>query len=383
MSTHAILTNAPLMNASRMLAERGFFGIVWIDTELHVSARYGPLVSFVEIGEPVTDSIFALAGLEDELLALRNASAQTVIDLPSVTIITEKGRTPRLNLAATWSGQEECLLLLVSRAVVNADLEVELNRQIRARLMAEADLKTKSLALEQANRDLALANTDLEQFASIISHDLKAPMREMRFLTSDANKNLTDGDVQGAREKLAAMEIQSSRMAQMLNALLDYATAVQKSDAIERVETATLTKAIVQGLPAAPGIDITLEGEWPSLETLAAPLDIVLRNLIDNAIAHHDRSAGKIQLRAIEQPNAVIFEVRDDGPGIDPKHHQAIFLPFRTIANNTKNPHHGMGLALVARLVNAVGGTVTIHSEGKTKRGTTFRVLWPKTIPDI
>lgn len=380
MSNHAILKNAPLVSASRMLAERGFFGLVWIDRDLHVSARYGPLVSFVEVGEPVTDSILPLAGLENELLALRDASTDTIIDVPSVTIVTSEGRTPRLNLAAIWSKPEACLLLLVSRAVVNADLEIELNRQIRARLMAEADLKSKSLALELANRDLAFANADLEQFASIISHDLKAPMREMKFLIADANRQLTDGDVKGVRETLTAMQRQSGRMAQMLSALLDYATTVQKSDAIECVDTAVLAKAIIEGLPTPPGMTISLDGNWPQLDTLAAPLDIVLRNLIENAIAHHDKpSAAQIRLRAEELPRAIAIEVCDDGPGIDPKHHQAIFLPFRTLSSSPEAPHRGMGLALVARLVNAAGGKVTVQSEGQGKRGTTFRVLWPKS----
>lgn len=242
---------APLVSASRLLAERDFYGIVWLNDELVVSGLYGRLVSFIEFGEPIEISLLPLTGLDQDILALRQTNA--ILDIPSVTIITRSGRTPRLNLSVLWSPPDDCYLVLVSRAIVSPELEVELNRQIRARLIAEADVKMKSHQLQKANTDLARANADLEQFASIISHDLKSPLREMRFLADDAEEALDAGNLPTARATLNDVRAQAQRMSQMLSALLTYASVGQKSEAVEVLDTGALVASVVRHLP--PGWD--------------------------------------------------------------------------------------------------------------------------------
>ena len=165
----ATLRTAPIVAAAKLLADRGVYGLVWFDAGLLVTARYGRLVEFVEIGDPVTDGVLPLIGLEDDIRALRRTPG-SVIDLPAVTIIATPDAAPRLNLTVLWAAAEEAFLLVVSRAVTRSSLEVELSRQVRARLMAEAVVQQKSRELERANRDL-------EEYAFIISHDLKAPLR--------------------------------------------------------------------------------------------------------------------------------------------------------------------------------------------------------------
>lgn len=374
--TDTRLGTAPLVSASRLLAERDFYGIVWLDGDLVVSGLYGGLVSFIEFGEPVAASLLPLSGLEQDILALRQTNA--ILDIPSVTIITRTGRTPRLNLAALWSAPDDCYLILVSRAVVSPELEVELNRQIRARLIAETDVKMKSHQLEKANADLARANTELELFASIISHDLKSPLREMRYLADDTEEALDAGDLATARKTLRDVRAQAQRMSQMLSALLTYASAGQKSEAVEVLDTGALVAAVVRHLPCPPGIKVVITGTWPTLATVAAPLDLVLRNLIDNAISHHDRDVGTITISAMDYCDGLTIIVADDGPGIFPRDQQAIFLPFRTVATRADGSG-GMGLPLVVRTLNSVGGRIDVKSDAPVSRGTTFTVYWPKT----
>lgn len=365
--------DAPLVSASRLLAERGFYGIIWVNDELSVSARYGDLVGFVTVDAALTDSVLPFAGLEHDLVALVN-NPNSVLDVPSVTIFTKHERTPRLNLTAVWSQDEQSILVLVSRAVLSTDLEVELNRQIRARLMAEADVVAKSVELQRANGDL-------QQFASIISHDLKAPMRELRFLADDADTLLAAGDIENARQTLLAMRQQSRRMSDMMTSLLGYVTAAQKSETLEDIDTGALVATIVESLPRPPGMTIHVDGRWPRMTTLAALLDLVLRNLIDNAISHHDKDTGTVSIAIAEDDEALNISVTDDGPGIPPQHQAAIFLPFRTLAAAGTNPvSSGMGLAIVSRALSTVGGSVDVVSDAPKTRGTNFRIRWPKTI---
>jgi signal transduction histidine kinase len=169
-------------------------------------------------------------------------------------------------------------------------------------------------------------------------------------------------------------------MAAMLTELLAYSKIGRKIDAIDHVDTRALVERLVQSTPRAAAMQITISGDWPVLDTLTAPLDLVLRNLVANAVLHHDRAAGHVNLRATQQRDALRIEVADDGPGIPRDHQESIFLPFRTLSETPSADHHGIGLALVRKTVDVVGARLDVISDPPAARGTTFRLDWPLTI---
>ncbi len=121
--------------------------LAWIDTDLRVRSRYGPIVDFIEIGEPVTTSVLPLFGLEDDIAKLRmSRDHRSTCRRYRSSAVPQAA--PRLNLLIVWDAGQNAYLLIISRAVTKADLEVELSRHIRARLMAEAEVKQKSRELE-------------------------------------------------------------------------------------------------------------------------------------------------------------------------------------------------------------------------------------------
>lgn len=368
---------APLMAAGMLLAGRGLFGLIWADDQLTVTARYGPLVDFVEIGEQLTLSVPPFFGLEEDILALKRTRG-ALLELPIVSIMRDPGASPKLNFTALWSNDEKCYLVLVLRAGSQSNVEVELSRQIRARLIAEAEVTHKSKALSKANTELARANQDLEEFASIISHDLKGPMRALRYMAEDLSKCASLQVVPDALVQIANMRAQSQRMSEMLTSLLEYSSAGRKEEVAEEVDTAALAATILRSTPRPPGIAIQTTGVWPGIETLRAPLDLVLRNLVDNAIKHHDQVSGTIRLGCEDAGDWLRFEIEDDGPGIDARHHAAVFLPFRRLRLDPPGEGQGMGLAFVKRWVEAAGGRIGLTSNAPQQRGTLFWVEWPK-----
>ncbi len=369
--------DVPFVAAGKLLAERGVYGLVWIDDDLNVTARYGRLADFVEVGEPLTASVPPLIGLEQDIATLRH-SLGTVVDIPAVSIIAKGTQSPRLNLTVLWSTEEETYILLISRAVPRSDLQIEFSRQIRGRLLAEGELKRQSVDLARANTQLERANHDLEEFAAIISHDLKAPMRALRYLADDIERELGAAISKKAREKFARLKEQSQRMSDMLTALLVYSSAGRKAEVLELVDTRALVRGIVKSVHRGPKFKIEVDGVWPVLESLRAPLDLVLRNLIDNAIKHHDREDGVVRVVGADGASELEISICDDGPGIAPKHREAILLPFRKVCEHSDG--QGMGLAVVTRTLDIVGGRLVVLSCPDGGRGATFRVLWPKTI---
>ncbi|MDX2307077.1 MAG: HAMP domain-containing sensor histidine kinase [Hyphomicrobium sp.] len=381
MSSSAGGFDAPLVTAGRMLAERGVYGLVWLDDDLVVAARFGRLVDFVEIGVPVTNSIYALVGLEADLQNLKTRPGD-VLELPLVAQVRHGATAtadPNVKLTFTgiWSEDDRSLLLLVARSGVQSDVEIELSRQVRARLIAEAQLDAKSRELEAANAELVAANDDLDAYASIISHDLGQPMRAIRHLVDDLEQAISGRCSTEGAVLLAAVRDQSRRMTEMLQALLDYSSVTRKTDLIAPVDTRRLVEAIVASLGVRPRFEVVIEGAWPTIDTVAAPLDLILRNLIGNAAKHHDRGMGRIVVSSRDQGTKLEIRVADDGKGIPAQLSEAAFLPFRKLADGGTDGQ-GMGLALVKKTVERSGGTIRLERNAAQERGATFVFTWPK-----
>lgn len=360
-----------LSRAARSLADFGLFGVIWLDPELNVIETFGRLADFVAAGHPVTDSIVAMIGLEEEFHSLKR-DPKRLLELPAVSLAdATEDETPRkLNFTVNWDTDGGRFLVLVYRTGAFSSLELELSTQIRARLMAEE-------AVKQTSRELERANRDLESFAAIVSHDLKSPLRQMMYLTDLARQELSarSGD-DDAREKMGQVFQLGRRMSAMLSALFEYSSLGRKHEAVEDVDTADLIRAITDSLPLS-GFNVKIAGDWPQMRTLRAPLDLVLRNLIANAARHHDRSSGSIDILGIDHPLSFEFRVSDDGPGISEKDQGVIFLPFRSLSSDGA-ASTGMGLAFVQRAVENVGGRISVVSDPAQRRGSTFTVIWPK-----
>jgi signal transduction histidine kinase len=373
-----------LMDAIRMLGARGLYGLVWMDEHLIARRRFGTMADFVPLGEPVTESVTPLMGFDEQIQALI-AHPDNRLEMPNVAIMSSADEpTARMNLHIYWIERERQFLLLVSQVLSTGDLEIGLAQQVRKRMMVEGELASKSRELAVANGELTRANRDLAEFAYIISHDLKAPLRAMRYFSDDLELALdTRPDTPGWQDPkahLAAIRSQSRRMASMLTELLAYSKIGRKIEAIDRIDTRALVTRLIQSVPRNPTMQVTMAGDWPVLDTLAAPLDLVLRNLVTNAVLHHDRTAGHIIVTATMERQALRIDVADDGPGIQKAHQEAIFLPFRTLSDNQSDDHHGIGLALVRKTIDVVGARLDVISDPTVQRGTTFRVEWPLAI---
>lgn len=361
-----------LAEAAARLADFGIYGLVWLTHSLIVEKSYGQLVDFIEHDKPITDSVMALFGLEQDILALRDTPTR-MLEMPAVAVATPDSTQRRLNFTIFWLPDDDRPMLLAYQASSQTEMELELSRQIRARLMAEADLAAKT-------RELTRANADLESFAAIVSHDLKAPLRHIRIIADDLIVQASkDSAYCEEANKLLQLQDLSRRMSHMLTELFDYASLGRKYEALAATDLAAIVQGIIDSLPA-DGFELRVEGVWPVISTLAAPLDLILRNLIQNAIQHHDRTHGQIVLQCAEAAGHLKISVTDDGPGIDPHHHAAVFLPFRTLERRSSAGGTGMGLAMVKKTVETAGGSIEIVSDPARSRGTQFIVKWPKLI---
>ena len=369
-----------IVEAVRFLAGESACGLVWLDGDLRVRERYGMMTAHLEPGTAITSALDALLGLDADILALESAPGRTLV-VPNVLVTGARSRDERATFVIYWMADLRQFLLVITRAASFADIEYRLAAEVRARAIAEAEVAAQTRMVSRINQELQTANRDLQEFASVISHDLRAPLRGARYAASDCRAALLSGEIDVAAAHAEQTLSQVRRMGAMLTGLLDYARAGRKTEAVSPVDTAALAEEVAASIRAGTMHEIVVEGRWPTIVTLAEPLDILLRNLIDNAVKHHDRDAGRIVVRADPHADHLAISVSDDGPGIEPAWHEAIFLPFKTIADEQVDGA-GIGLALVKKTVERFGGSIEVESDPAVARGTTFRLAWPLALPE-
>ncbi len=239
-----------------------------------------------------------------------------------------------------------------------------------------------SLAIDTSDRqaiqqELSRSNQDLEQFAYVASHDLKAPLRAIEILVEWLQEDLcnyTGGEVQ---ENLGLLKSRTTRLHRLLDDLLAYSRAGRKPGEITDIDSGLLVQDLFVLLAPPETMTMTADSSLPVLHAHHAPLEQVLRNLLNNAIKHHPTGKGSIKVYAQEKADEVLFAVEDDGAGIPQEFSEKIFQMFQTLKPRDEIEGSGMGLAIVKRIVEWQGGRIWFHG-GPGGRGTVFKFTWKK-----
>ena len=240
--------------------------------------------------------------------------------------------------------------------------------------------KENQVLLERQTEELARSNADLEQFAYVASHDLRAPLRSIATLASFVEDDLGDAIAEETRNHLIQLRRRTLLMKALTDDLLVYAQAGRESEEIAEVDAARLVRGIAFMLDSPEGFEIKFEGDAPIFHTLRGPLEQVLRNLVGNAVKHHDRDQGQIVVSASDKGDFWEITVQDDGPGITEGDYLHIFDRDRQPQARQGLKGSGMGLPLVQRVVEGFGGRVEVDRPGG--RGTTIHFTWPKMMPE-
>lgn len=221
--------------------------------------------------------------------------------------------------------------------------------------------------------ELNRAFAQLDQFAYAASHDLRAPLRDVENLAGFLLEDVGDLLPTHSRGHLHAMVQRVRRMDDLLVDLLAWSREARVPYVSEPVGVlAAARRAItVAAVPDAFHVDVAIDADLV-ITGPRAPFETVLRNLVANAWRHHDRDRGHLQVAAKVDGPQLVFSVTDDGPGISGEHHARIFDVFCRLG--TTAPGTGIGLAIVQRAVERLGGQISVFSEG---RGARFEVRWP------
>jgi signal transduction histidine kinase len=266
-----------------------------------------------------------------------------------------------------------------SLAEKNSELKARIDeltekRVIMSRLMKESDLA--KVNAEQRAQELARSNKDLDDFAYVASHDLKAPLRGIMQLSAWIEEDIADFANDDTKSNLKLLMNRVSRLESLLEDLLDYSRIGRSKGDTQTVDTKELVLSVFDLQDPPENITLVCQEEMPLLNTQKTPLETIMRNLIGNAIKHHSGITGVITVSALESPEYYEFSVQDDGPGIPKQYHDQIFEIFKTLRPRDEIEGSGMGLSIIKKLLNYQNSSITVESDGIN--GSCFTFKWPK-----
>lgn len=310
----------------------------------------------------------------------------------ALNIIKDKG-IPAALKNGTWIGKTALLTkegekIPVSQLIIahkSPDGTVEyistVMRDLTQQLEAENALRKRADELKWVNHELRKTanllkkrNQELDRFAYVTSHDLKAPLRAIANLATWLGEDLSGNISEESQHHLNLMQSRVERMDGLIKGLLEYSRVGRTKHSVTSVSAKDLLTNVIDSLSVPPGIEIAIAPGMPTLNTDAISLQQVFSNLIDNAVKYHHRDRGKIEISVRQLDDLYEFAVADDGPGIELQHHERIFTIFQTLQARDKFESTGIGLSIVKKILEERGNTIRVESE--LGKGATFYFTW-------
>ena len=236
-------------------------------------------------------------------------------------------------------------------------------------------LSVMSQKLNKSFSDLERKNRELDQFAYVVSHDLKAPLRGMYNIINWVEEDYGEDISKELRKYFEMLKGRIQRLENLITGLLEYARVGRTINPHEDVDVAELL-AEINELIIPPGYNLVIKGEMPHLHTEKLRLQQVFMNLISNAVKYHGGEKGNIEVNCADRDRYYQFSVADDGIGIAPEYHDKIFGMFQTLRERNETESTGVGLAIVKKIIEERKGFITVESEPGS--GASFTFTWPK-----
>lgn len=375
-----------------------------IETRL---GQFSREMNYVKQGQPdMAAALIREAAADDSTTTINNLANAMIREEERLFRIRTSNSDRSQTLAASMTGIGSGLVVLL--ALISVWL---VRRSAGARDDAEIRLRDANLNLEatidERTADLREANDEIQRFAYIVSHDLRSPLVNIMGFTSELEElgkdifrrigelagvpaggppvDVADIPLDGPDKQLSAdfsealgfIKSSIARMDRLISAILSLTREGRREFRPEKINTRDFVGTIVSSVAhqaAEAQAEIHIE-PLPNIVSDRLALEQIFSNLIDNAIKYlRSGVPGEIRIRGRTKLGYAIFEISDNGRGIDPKDHQRIFDLFRRAGTQDK-PGQGIGLAHVRALVRRLGGTMSVSSE--LNAGSTFMITLP------
>lgn len=257
-----------------------------------------------------------------------------------------------------------------------SEMEVGGRRMFTGLVRDITERKRAEAQRDQLIHELESANDELKNFAYVVSHDLKAPLRAIGSLADWLYADYRDRLEPEGQKHLRLLKSRAQRMDALINGILEYSRVGRIKEMPASVDTNHVVKEAIALLAPPPNIRIVIDGTLPTVTIEPTRMLQVFQNLLSNAVKYLDKPEGEIHIGCRAAHALWEFSVADNGPGIEPRHHEKIFQLFQTLAPRDRVESTGVGLALVKKIVELYGGRVWLTS--MPGQGSTFHFTLPR-----
>lgn len=353
-SSHAVLVR-------KLLSDGKLVGFVYLRADLGEINERLWRYAFISVGVLLVSLIFALMVSS----RFRKSVAEPIVALAETARKVSQYKDYRVRVPISTERDELATLI---------DSFNEMLREIQQR---DSELQKAHAQLEQRvserTSELVSANQELEAFSYSVSHDLRGPLDALNGFSYVLLKNYADKLDGTGKESLHSIRSAAMRMSQLIDDLLNLSRITTSTIHHEKVDLSAFARLIMEEL-CRTSPERKVEFVVPTAVDAygdARLLRIVMDNLLRNAwkyTSHHDHA--RIEFGRESQNGSVVYFVKDDGSGFDPRSTDRLFQPFQRLHSTAEFPGNGIGLATVRRIVQRHGGTVC--AEGMVERGATF-----------
>ncbi|WP_028375668.1 PAS domain-containing sensor histidine kinase [Leeuwenhoekiella sp. MAR_2009_132] len=307
-------------------------------------------------------SFCELSGYSEEEL-LGKQAAQIFLNEDSATVIKEKHAVRSNGVSDSYEVEAiikngERRNWLISGAP-NFDINGKLIGSIGIHLDI-TDLKNLEQQKESLLKTLEKSNQELEEYAHVVSHDLKSPLRSINALASwikEDNAAILDAQ---SLENFDILESTLEKMENLISGILNYSSIQIENIKDEDTDVNVIIKDIQELIFVPDHINIITATNLPTINVDRTRLQQVFQNLIGNAIRYSDKEEGIIEIGYQEDAEYYIFSVKDNGIGIEEKYHEKIFNIFQSLTDHKEST--GIGLSIVKKIVNLYQGRIWVES---------------------
>jgi len=303
---------------------------------------------------------------------------------PLHTLLPERYRPDHAALMAGYRKMGEARMMGRGRdlTALHADgtelpVEIGLSRVRWQRRMMTLAVVSDISVRKRLELELRQANDNLQEFSYVASHDLRSPLRGIADLVEWIQGDLGEQAPAEVTRNLGRITQRIQRMERLIDDLLSYARAGRAATEFTPIDLDALVRGIIEIQPPPAEFAVDIDLAVPAFLATRIPLETALRNLLSNALKHHDRPSGRLSVAACVDDSFCRISVTDDGPGVPAAARERIFKLFQTLTASERGGS-GIGLALTKRLVEVHGGRIEVISPVSEGRGACFRFWWPR-----